>query len=115
MNAYKYFLPSFIEETRQYIKNKNIVSIADCVPQYNEYNNTVKKNVIINVGRLDSVQKRQHLLIKAFALIVEQFPDWKIEFWGETDFDEKYYNYCKSLIKKHHLEKILLLKALLMM
>lgn len=104
-------LPSFIEETRQYIKNKNIVSIANCVPQYNEYNNTVKKNVIINVGRLDSVQKRQHLLIKAFALIVEQFPDWKIEFWGETDFDEKYYNYCKSLIKKHHLEKNIAFKG----
>ena len=36
----------------------------------------------IFAARLDKVQKRQHLLIEAFAPIARRFPDWRIEFFG---------------------------------
>ena len=37
---------------------------------------------IMNVGRLDLVQKRQDLLIEAFALIAPEFPNWDLAIAG---------------------------------
>ena len=42
----------------------------------------VKENTIISVARLFP-QKRQEILIKAFANIAEQFPEWKLVIYGE--------------------------------
>ena len=60
-------------------------------------------NTIINVGRISS-EKRQTLLIEAFALVKDKFPTWKLELWGETHCDTKYTVTVKSVIKKNGLE-----------
>lgn len=44
----------------------------------------MKRNVIINVGRLHP-QKNQKLLIKAFKSIYERHPDYKLEIYGEGE------------------------------
>jgi len=41
-----------------------------------------KQDVIINVGKLDE-QKNQQLLIRAFARIADEFPEWKLVIYGE--------------------------------
>lgn len=44
---------------------------------------------IVNVARLDIKQKRQDLLIKAFNLITNDYPDIKLEFYGDgPDLEE---------------------------
>ena len=43
---------------------------------------TVKENTIISVARLFP-QKRQEVLIKAFAKIAEKYPEWKLIIYGE--------------------------------
>lgn len=99
-------MPSFINKTKEYINHNNIVCISNTVPQYELTNETEnnKKNIIVNLARIDKMQKRQHIIIEAFATLANDFPDWKVEFWGEKDSDIKYYKYCKRLIKKHNLE-----------
>lgn len=64
-----------------------------------------KRNLIINVGRVERKAKQQHLLIEAFNKIKCNYKDWKIEIWGEYDIDKKYYEYCCELIKKYGLEE----------
>lgn len=41
-----------------------------------------RKHVIATHGRLDIVQKRQDLLIEAFAMFVKQYPDYQLQIYG---------------------------------
>lgn len=43
----------------------------------------VRKNEIAYVGRFDIKQKRQDIMIKAFARILKDFPDVKLVFYGD--------------------------------
>ena len=45
---------------------------------------------IINVARFDKKQKRQNLLLEAFALVSKDFPDWTLEFWGDVKEHSSY-------------------------
>lgn len=99
-------LPSYIDRTKYYIDNDNIIFIPNIVPQYSIPPNIERQDIILNVARIDGKQKRQHLLIEAFAAIKDQIPEsWKVEFWGETSYDSRYYKYCLKLIKKYSLEQ----------
>ncbi len=49
-------------------------------------NNTY--NYIINVSRIELKQKRQDILLKAFALVLKEFPEIKLKMFGsKIDFD----------------------------
>lgn len=78
--------------------------IPNIVPQYDIGEATQRLPVIIDVARLDTKQKRQHLLLEAFAKISEQFPQWKVELWGEEQRGETYTRKLQDIIQKHHLE-----------
>lgn len=82
-------LPSYVNITRKYIDNK-IVVIPNIVPQYSN-SDCHKEKCIVNVARIDGQTKRQILLIEAFNKIKTKYPDWKLEFWGDIDYDKKYY------------------------
>ena len=99
-------LENDIARTRKYIDHKNIKCIPNIVPQH-ECPPVVelRDRCIITVARIDENQKRQHLLIEAFNKIKESYSDWRVEIWGETDCDKKYYRYCLALLKKYNLEK----------
>ena len=47
----------------------------------------------------------QHLIIEAFALLVNKYPDWKVEFWGDYSNNVNYYQQCKSVIEKANLSE----------
>lgn len=66
------------------IQNKSIV-IPNAVsnPYINEcYNKVEKEKVISNVGRLN-YQKGQDILIKAFKIVNQKFPEYKLIIYGE--------------------------------
>lgn len=79
--------------------------IPNIVPQYDIGKSSQRLPVIIDVGRLDNKSKRQHLLLEAFAKISEQFPQWRVELWGEEQGGETYTRKLRGIIQKYHLEK----------
>lgn len=98
-------LPNDIERVKKYLTCKRIEYIPNVVPQHIcPLSEDSRENVIITVARIDSQQKRQHLLIEAFNIVKNCYPTWKVKIYGETDYDKKYYSYCLNLIKKYNLE-----------
>ena len=85
-------LPCFVPSARKYISHKNIVVIPNAVrrAKVTATPGAEKKTHIVTcVGRLTGRTKRQHLLIEAFAKIADRFPNWTLEFWGDT-YDKPY-------------------------
>lgn len=65
---------------------KNTVRIPNFVtqtPDGETVDLTTHHNKIVTVGRVDGVQKCQHILIEAFALLAERFPEWSVHIYGE--------------------------------
>ena len=96
-------LPSYVNITRKYIDNK-IVVIPNIVPQYSN-SDCHKEKCIVNVARIDGQTKRQILLIEAFNKIKTKYPDWKLEFWGDIDYDKKYYKNVRNMISHYKLSE----------
>lgn len=91
-------LESYISILKEYIKSDNIVYIPNVVPQFGEARADLSSKVILHIGRFDKKQKRQHLLIEAFAKIAGYDEEWTVELWGE-EFSE-YFGHCKQLVEK---------------
>ena len=91
-------LPNYVDDVRVCLGSNNIVCIPNSVPQYDLPNDIEQKrdNIIIYPARIDK-GKRQHMLIEAFSSIAKDFPDWKVEFWGDTTVDARYY---ETLLKQ---------------
>lgn len=87
---------------KRVFSNVPIVWIPNVVPRY-KINKGERENLITNVARL-TYDKQQHLLIEAFSRIAGQFPNWKVEFWGDGNGENEYTNRLKNLICKLHLE-----------
>lgn len=92
----KAFYPKFIQKKTSIIYNP----VSETVFQLQD---EPKKNVIINVGKLHK-QKNQELLIKAFASIADDFPDWTLVIYGEgpeRDSLESLVSSFKSQVSSH--------------
>lgn len=88
--------PEYKNELAKTFPNTRIVYIPNAVTQNNETAGA-KKFKIVNIGRTCN-QKQQDLLIKAFSLLTTEFPEWKIEIWGETHIDLEFTNQLKAQI-----------------
>lgn len=99
--------PEFVDEVLSVLPNAKVEVIPNVVPQFLE-SGKHNSSTIINVGRI-SPEKRQALLIEAFHVIKDEFPDWKVELWGETCHSPKYSRKIASLIKEKKLEDRVLL------
>jgi len=111
-SAIQVLMPSYRKEVLKYVKNANVIYIPNVVPQYesSEFIGT-KENVIINVARFDKLTKRQYLLVEAFDLIAAKYPDWNLEFYGDTDWDANYFKHIKRLVSEKNLENRVLFKG----
>lgn len=92
-----------VEKVKAYCPGANVVWIPNAVPRYKEQadlSQTKKKYTIINAARLNKAQKRQHLLVEAFAQLATDFPDWQVELWGGGD--DTQYAYAWELKKLIH-------------
>lgn len=106
-------LPSFEQHLKSHLPNVKTVVIGNAIPQYDvQADLSVQKDTykILFVGRLSKNHKRPHLLIKAFAGLADEFPNWNVELWGAED-GKAYYKELQLLIKKHHLENRVFLKG----
>lgn len=74
-----------ISVMRSFCPKARVVWIPNAVPQYErqaELAGEKTSYTILHVGRMNKEQKRQHLLVEAFAKVASDFPDWSVEFWG---------------------------------
>ena len=65
---------------------------------------------IMTAGRLEGNGKRQHLLIEAFALLADCYPEWELKIYGEAE-NRRYERYLKKLIKEKRIENRVYLKG----
>lgn len=105
-------LPKYADDVRGSLGSDNVVYIPNSVPQYDLPVDVEKNrnNVIIYPARIDK-GKRQHLLIEAFSLICEDFPNWKVEFWGDTTVDARYYETLLKQVDSLGMSKRVLFKG----
>lgn len=58
-----------------------------------------KENVILTVGRLGSTQKATDVLLKAFALIACEVPDWKLKLVGSIE--QEFQSWVEEFMSEH--------------
>lgn len=108
--AVQVLLPSYKSTISKYISNPNIVCIPNAIEQAGQLADIGKHPrpfTILNVARFNKKQKRQMLLVQAFALLADEYPDWQVKIWGGGE--ESYKHEIEKVIRKHHLEKRVLL------
>ena len=99
-------LPSFVDHIKSRFPQQNVVVIGNVVPQYEEKADLqIRKEryKIIFIGRLVKNHKRPHLLIKAFAKLAKEFPQWEVELWG-AESNKAYTKSLNYLIEKNGLQ-----------
>ena len=105
-------LRSFIETMKPLVNEDKLRYIPNVIPQFETpVSLEMHKDHfrIINVARLNKKQKRQEILIQAFALLAGKYPNWSLEFWGEDT--SGYKSELENLIRHYHLEKQVFLKG----
>lgn len=107
-------MPSFVQQASQYVHRPRIIWIPNAVDYVVPRNRAVlwqqkKQYTIITIGRLDPIQKRTHILIEAFALLAEKYPNWNVEIYGDTDGDFAYEQRLKKRIDEIHLQRRIVL------
>ena len=88
------------------------ICIPNSVPQVNDdemADLSIEKKKIVYAARV-SPSKQQHILVKAFAEIAADFPDWQIELWNTKE--DSYFAVVQEEIRKYGLEKQIIYKGL---
>lgn len=101
-------MPSYQKKVQAMFPAAHVVCIPNAVPQYTKHVDlTREKDVytIVNVARIDKKQKQQHLLVQAFARLASEFPNWRLELWGEEQKSHAYTEELQHFIQFHHLER----------
>lgn len=84
---------------------KNAIAIANAVEQVpdNDICDLTKcKHTITTVGRLDGDVKRQHLLVEAFSLVADRYPQWSVHIYGNIA-NRSYKKKLDNYINEHNL------------
>lgn len=85
--------------------DKSNAEVAKLIPAHRE-------KIIVCVARLDKKQKRQHLLIEAFAKITQKYPGWNLYLYGGNETPKGYSKYLKQIIHSHDLNDRVHLKGI---
>lgn len=106
-------VPSFSSIFFRFHIQSPAVCIPNAIPQYKHTADLKAERPvrrIINMARLNREQKRQHLLVEAFAKIAGDFPEWQVELWGDdAHYAGSYTEELRQFIREHHLEKRVLI------
>lgn len=99
--------PSYVKEVHNYCPGTRVVYIPNPVHQMRYYatdkEKTKGKYYIIDVARINK-DKQQHILVKAFASLAADFPDWNLELWGDNQTYFSYVNSINQFVKQNQLE-----------
>lgn len=98
-------LPEFAEFLKKLGVNNTVV-IPNAVEMFSRERDkdNSREKTIINVARIDGGGKRQEIIVEAFATLVNKFPDWKVDFWGDIA-NQGYKKRLDKIIKKYGLKK----------
>ena len=108
-SAVQVLMPEYVPIAKQLHPDTPVVWIPNTAPKFDVPAELTPKK-IINIARIAS-QKRPELLVQAFALLKDRFPDWTCEWWGETHVDPKLTASVNSLIKTYGLQNRFFLKG----
>jgi len=105
-DVYQVLMPSYVKKAEALLKTR-VVFIPNVVPQIAENDVAdlkLNKSIyrIVHVGRIEGVQKRQLILVKAFAQLVEKYPDWELDLYGPVG-DENYKKEIELLTREKRL------------
>ena len=100
--AVQVLMPEFVDEVKAVIPKARVVVIPNAVPQYRETADR-SSHTIINVARI-SYQKHQDLLVKAFALLADRYPDWQVKIWGGNNDQPEKITELQTLIDQEGLK-----------
>jgi glycosyltransferase involved in cell wall biosynthesis len=108
MTMHQVLMPSYVEKAKKFLSHR-IVYIPNTVEQVQlgqraELHRHKTEYTIISVGRIDWYQKKNHLLLEAFALLAQSYPNWNIKLYGIA-FHQDYLQKLKKIIQDNHLEK----------
>lgn len=71
----------------EYIQNRSVV-IPNPIHPLKRTKERIPDKRIVNVSRLELVQKRQDLIIEAFNIICDKYPEYTLEFYGDGPDEE---------------------------
>lgn len=111
--AIQVLMPSFVGKAKKYLDYNAFAVIPNGIyipPAEVDLSREKDRYTITNVGRVTGRTKRQHLLVEAFSLLAEDFPEWDVEIWGDT-YDKAYVAALKALISKKGLQDRVFLKG----
>lgn len=96
--AVQVLLPSYVDAAKAI--HENVVVIPNGVDLSKKLQAQPSESTqIINIARFDKAHKRQHLLIEAFAQVVDAFPEWSLSLWG-SQANRAYVDECMSLAQR---------------
>lgn len=103
-------LPSFVKDLQKYYNGK-ITVIGNPVELTDKNISYAAKDQyrIIYMARLDQ-HKQQDLLIRAFALLAQQYPQWEVNLWGSAEKSKL--QELQKLISELKLEKQVFLRGI---
>lgn len=87
LNKYDEFLVLTKEDKEQY-KNNKVKVISNPLSFYPKNISQLKNNKVISVGRLE-YQKGYDLLIKVWKKVVDKYPNWILDIYGEGELKEE--------------------------
>ena len=101
-------MPEYIQIAQHLHPTTKILCIPNVAPfQENDLLPILTSKKIINIARI-AEQKRPELLIRAFAIVKDKYPDWVCEWWGETSVDPYLTNQVQKLINELKLHRFFL-------
>lgn len=101
-DSYRKMMPDFI-------KKSNLVTIPNLTKCSSKNKLSKTKKRIIYLSRIDSY-KGLEFLIRAFKIVSEKYPEWKLDIYGQSQ--PKYYaDYLRKLTKKNRVDKVVKFKG----
>ena len=105
--AVQVLMPDFAQELKKDLPRARVVVIPNAVPQYADTADRACHS-IINVAHI-AYEKHQDLLVEAFALIADKYPDWNVKIFGGNDDQPRQIEALKKLINRKGLKDRILL------
>lgn len=81
-NALVVLMPEYKVQVEKALPGLRVEYIPNAIP-FSEQASQLDHPLLITVGRADA-QKRHLLLLEAFDLIKDRYPQWNLDIWGET-------------------------------
>lgn len=75
-------MPEYKAQVKEVLPYLRVEHIPNAI-SFSAQSSTLDQPLLITVGRADA-QKRHLLLLEAFDLLKDRFPEWSLDIWGET-------------------------------